>query len=733
MGIFFSRRIATIAAGVVIAIGVLVPQTHARTNYALIIGVTEYPNLPKKTWLVGPKNDAELVREYLTDHADFDPGNITVLADDLDGAVSPTLANIRGAMKALADKIKADGDEDPFVYLHFSGHGSQMPARGEDSENDGKDEVFLPADTKKWDREQKGFPNAYVDDAIGEDIDRLRNTGAFVWAVFDACHSSSATRAAPGEGVEVSRRLDPGDLGMPEDAVFAATRSVGGQAERENPIEYSHDSVAKGGLVAFFAAQTVETTPEMPLPRNAEQKTRYGLFTYTLFENLTKYPGISYRQLGQTVLQAYSGMNRRAPTPLFEGELDSRVFGREFEEPVLQWKIKPDGKRATIAAGLMHRLSKGTKLALLKNAADDVDAAIGYVAVKSAKNLKSTLIPIAHNGLEAPDETVLAEAAWARPIELAIGFELTVSRTAPGEHSEAINTALDKLSSDDKQLFRIRLVHHGEPADIAMSIANETDILAGLEGDALNAHKAAAEISSTQDSDSPLVWFLPSSGEASLLPGRRPPSMMFDTGASDDTNLEKKLAGRFTKIFRATNLARMTAASDFRGKVELSFLILRDGEDELIPIKASEVPYVSQDDQIHIRVANNSSRAIDLNILHIGTDYAITPVDPIRIERGGKEELGLFAVETETLGVERLVAVITEALPGTDVQDLRFLGQEGLRSVETTKGIGDEDGFIGMLNAMGKQAKTRAASSLSASKGAKGAVIIFSIETIDRD
>ena len=733
MGSSLLAKFASIAASVAIAFAAFTLQADARTNYALIVGVTEYPNLPKKTWLVGPNNDAELVREYLTDHAGFDPGNITVLADDLDGATSPTLANIRGAMKALAAKIEADGDDEPFVYLHFSGHGSQMPARGEDSENDGKDEVFLPADTMKWDRAQKGFPNAYVDDAIGEDLDRLRNSGAFVWAVFDACHSSSATRAAPGEGVEVSRRLDPAELGVPEDVIFTATRSVSGQVERENPIEGSRDSIAKGGLVAFFAAQTVETTPEMPLPRDAEEQRRYGLFTYTLFENLTKYPGISYRQLGQTVLQAYSGMNRRAPTPLFEGELDSGVFGVENQDPVLQWKIKPNGKRATIAAGLMHRLSKGTKMALLKNAADDVDAAIGYAEVKSAKNLKSTLVPIAHNDLAAPDEATLAEAAWARPIELAIGFELTVARTAPGGHSETINAALDKLAADEKQLFRIRLVDHGAPADISMSVASEMDIIAGLKGDALNAHNAVSERSSTEYSANPRVWFLPSSGEASLLPGRRPPSMAFDASSNDGDDLKNKLAGRMTKIFRATNLARMTAASDFRGKVDMNFLIKRSDADDFTPIEAGEVPYVTQDDEIHIRVANKSSRAIDLNVLHIGTDYAISAADPIRIERRGKEEIGLFAVETDTLGVERLVAVITEALPGTDVQDLRFLSQGGVRAVEATKGVGGDDGFVSMLNAMGKQAKTRAASSLSAKKGAKGAVLIFPIETVEEN
>lgn len=725
-------RATVLVAGALIMLGTFGNSADARTNYALVVAVTKYPNLPRNTWLVGPDNDAELVRDYLTGHADFNAENVIILADGVEGATTPTLANIRGAMKSLADKIKADGDDEPFVYLHFSGHGSQMPARGEDSENDGKDEVFLPADTKKWDRDLNGFPNAYVDDDIGADISALRQTGAFVWAVFDACHSSSATRAAPGEGIEVSRRLDPTALGAPEDAVLATTRAVGGEPTRENPVEEGAGDAAQGGLVAFFAAQTVETTPEMPLPRGAEDKKRYGLFTYTLFESISKYPGISYRQLGQTILQSYSGMNRRAPTPLFEGDLDGRVFGNEIDDPIIQWKIKSDGKRATIEAGLMHRLSKGTKLALLQNAADPVESALGYLEVQSAKNLKSTLKPIAHNDLAEPDEETLARGVWARPVEFSIGFEMTVARAASSANSEVINTALERLASDESQLFRIKVVEPGDDADIALTVASDADILEQMAPDARQAHHEADKSASPPSAD-PRVWFLPSSGEASLLPGRRPPSMYLATGDDADKEIEQQLASRLTKIFRATNLARMTEASNFRGKVEVNFLILRDGEDDFEPIEAGKVPYVTQDDEIHVQVINKASGAIDLNVLHIGTDYAISAVDPVRIERRGEEEIGLFAVNTETLGVERLVAVVTEALPGTDVQDLRFLAQGGVRSADATRGSGEESGIAGLLAAMGRQVQTRAATSLSSKKGAKGAVMIFPVETVERN
>ena len=65
----------------------------ARTNYAMLVAVTQYPSLQKKDWLVGPNHDAALVKEYLTTAApvQFAPQNLTLLSDGLDGANgSPT-------------------------------------------------------------------------------------------------------------------------------------------------------------------------------------------------------------------------------------------------------------------------------------------------------------------------------------------------------------------------------------------------------------------------------------------------------------------------------------------------------------------------------------------------------------------------------------------------------------------------------------------------------------------
>ena len=98
----------------------------ARENYALLIGANQYPALEERWWLKGPANDVQLVAQYLTSEAPvpFAAEHVTVLSDGVPGSTAPTLAAIRGAFAELTVEVQP-GD---FVYLHFSGHGTQAPA-----------------------------------------------------------------------------------------------------------------------------------------------------------------------------------------------------------------------------------------------------------------------------------------------------------------------------------------------------------------------------------------------------------------------------------------------------------------------------------------------------------------------------------------------------------------------------------------------------------------------------
>ncbi|MCK5749019.1 MAG: caspase family protein, partial [Oricola sp.] len=182
---FLRKRGVVLAANM--AFGALLAfPALAQNNYALVVAVSKYENLDETLWLAGPVNDAKLVHEYLLDGApiDFTEDRITLLADGIDGATAPTNAHIHEAFAALAEKAEP-GD---FVFLHFSGHGSQSPARVQGQEQDGLDELFLPSDISNWDMSTGTIPNALVDDDLGQMINRIIDKGANVWAVFDSCH-----------------------------------------------------------------------------------------------------------------------------------------------------------------------------------------------------------------------------------------------------------------------------------------------------------------------------------------------------------------------------------------------------------------------------------------------------------------------------------------------------------------------------------------------------------------
>ncbi|MEM8597872.1 MAG: caspase family protein, partial [Pseudomonadota bacterium] len=108
---------------------------HA-SAYALLVGVSDYDESIGLSDLRGPANDVRLLRDVLNERGDF---TIRVLADGVEGAEIPTRDAILNAMDGLAETV-IDGD---FVYIHFSGHGTQQADRGGD-ETDGMDEVFLP-------------------------------------------------------------------------------------------------------------------------------------------------------------------------------------------------------------------------------------------------------------------------------------------------------------------------------------------------------------------------------------------------------------------------------------------------------------------------------------------------------------------------------------------------------------------------------------------------------------
>lgn len=733
-----TRRTLLVGASALTAAGTLSFRTMAasRTYHALLVACTDYPNLPQKNWLIGPKNDAGLVRDYLLKNTPggvkFAAENVTLLAKDVEGANDlPTHAAIKAALADLAAKVQRDD----FVYLHLSGHGAQQPQAKAGDETDGLDEIFLPVDIDKWVKREEGVPNALVDNEIGAALDAIRDKGAFVWVVFDCCHSGTATRAAEVDD-ESERKVEFADLvGGDAAAKAAAVKSYdditagasrgfdenGGRKPAFNLTPTGGEAITKGKLVAFYAAQTVETTPEMPLPKGTADAPRFGLFTFTILSKLAENPDVTYRQLGQAVLQQYSADSRTRPTPLFEGELDARVFGTDKTDAVMQWPVVIKDDEATIGGGLLHRLTPGSKLAILPSALSQLSQALGYLEVVSAKNLESRVKPVEFDGKPALKLADIPANAYARLAELAVDYKLVVARPAATEgldkETALVNAVLDELAAKENSGFHIALVEPGKSADLRLAVLRENAI-AGAAKDA---------------TDQPALWFLTASGDVSLKDGSKPPLVIIHP--DDREKLVDATTKNLTTIFRATGLSRLAAASDYRPEeVSVEFQIKRKDSDALEPLQASTVPRVSPGDQVHVLARNESDAYVDINVLYVGSDYSITHIVAERLapangspDAGLKE--GLLAFTDTSFGMERMIAVLTEAPPQSEKEDLSFLAQDGVPSA--TRAVGGQ-GFSAMLTDIGMAPATRSVMKLADKSGPKGAVVIFPMETVPR-
>ena len=281
------------------AISIGMPPALAETR-ALLIGVSDYDDAIGLDDLRGPANDVRLLRDVLGGRGVTD---IAVLADGVEGGAVPTRAAILAAFDDMAARAGA-GD---LVYVHLSGHGTRQQDLNGD-ETDGLDEVFMPRDVGIMRRGMTEWPNSYVDKDIKADIDAIRAKGAFVWALFDCCHSATITRnlemAAEGEK---SRKVNLADYDIPDDMWQPATTrsTAAGMAAQPQTMFGAVGTVGtEDGLppmVAFFAAQKIEETPELPLPRDAEDRVQLGLFTFTLLTQLRTHPGATYTELGQAI------------------------------------------------------------------------------------------------------------------------------------------------------------------------------------------------------------------------------------------------------------------------------------------------------------------------------------------------------------------------------------------------------------------------------------------------
>ena len=106
---------------------------------AVLIGIN-YPGT--KAELRGCVNDVRRMYKCLVERYGFAEEDITVLIDTDDSYTKPTGKIIR---KALADLV-GSADSGDVLVVHYSGHGTRLPAETGEDDDTGYDECIVPCD-----------------------------------------------------------------------------------------------------------------------------------------------------------------------------------------------------------------------------------------------------------------------------------------------------------------------------------------------------------------------------------------------------------------------------------------------------------------------------------------------------------------------------------------------------------------------------------------------------------
>ncbi len=644
-------------------------------RYAILVGVTDYPHLDPSLALGGSENDVDLVRQVLLE-SNFSGANIQLPTSQ--ARSKPTKAGIFEAFARLEKQLRQrEAGSEPLVYLHFSGHGAQQPAPQNSSEQDGYDEIFLPMDVKDWDFETKSVTNAITDDEIGELIEGLRATGAFVWVVFDACHSGTMTRSV-SQAVSY-RKLDRCALGIPncKQAVASSTgldfnvQSSDVQAKNSTMNDRGSDSKA-GGLVAFYAAQSNETTPELYFPSTDKTDAKHGLFTYLMMQAISESSQLTYRQLAQKVIQKYNSYPWFESRPLFEGTgLDQYVFDQE-QETRKQWPISEEEGEIRISAGALHGLDVGAIMAVFKNPNDQDEALLGYLEVTDVIRDAAELAPTAYGSLPAPDVETLKTGFYARVASARTSLRLAVAIHPDSDNQPALQRALLGLV-DNGLSFKVDDV---EAADLVL--AQKSDRLWVLDpGQALPcALQTGIELET--------VYSGGGSGALNqcLADQNRLRYAYLDLESA--ATLPQVVSSSLQRVVRVRSILRLAGEPNaYNDRLDTRLDITRDGDKQVISTSGDVIPMVFNNDGIQLAFTNRSYSPADVSLFFIGSDYSITQVYPALGESARvlpQDSLNQFLgnVTATTVGREYLVLVANEVGDDTVTSDNSFLQQPGL-------------------------------------------------------
>lgn len=664
-------------------------------NYrALLIGVSDYPELDRRWALEGPKNDVARMRQLLLDRG-FAAGNIRVLADGLPNAVLPTRTAILEALEHLAETAASND----YIVIQLSGHGSQQPVPLDHpalaNEPDGLFEVFLPRDVSGWSNRQAGIEgqirNAIIDYEIREQVDRMVARGAFVWGLMDACHAATLVRGPADDEVR-SRQIPPLELGISQLMLDDAQARASSGRPRLLPREADRRASRLGGSVFFYAAQTTEAAQEMRLPADDPARRSHGLLSFTVMQALEGGATMSFQQLAQQVLMRYAAMPNARATPIFAGTaLQAGVFG-QAHLTARQWSLAR-ADRLTLEAGSLAGLEAGAVLAVLPTPLSAIDDALGYVSVAEAGAMTSSLVPISHEGRRAVTPEALHKGRVARLVAPAFRFGFVVgidleACAEPCPFQPVVDLFRPAPASAEGLGVDIRWVGPRESAHLRL-VADGSRLWLLPPGMPLSNLKCLTE-----------------EGARERCRDRLERRFLFLDASTADASIARLTGQMHTMLQaagRASRLMRIAAGLASSGADKLAVSVSREpaaGSGEpASPVVAFQSSRMQNQDVVRITLENTGALPLDATILYLDSRFGITAIHPLqgavnRIEPRATLTTGLV-IEDRTLGLERLLVIAVTARRLDERADFSFLADGAAGGTRAAGGFFDPGQFLG--------------------------------------
>ncbi|WP_437203438.1 caspase family protein [Planctomicrobium sp. SH664] len=690
---------------------------------ALLVGCTEYEQSDAIRRLYGPANDIPMFRNMLKERFGFQDAEIrTLLGWPTNEAERPTRENI---VKAL-DELVATAQPGSQVVILISGHGTQVPVPEEKlaesgEQDDGLDEVFLPADARKWNGTE--LPNGITDNEFSNWFTSLTDKGVHLWVIFDTCHSGTMTRGGASDELEEerSRAVPPSQLGIPASTF---KRTTGNLLASATPNLKQSASAHGGSFTGFSAAQAFEEAPELPRPAKAPRKPAhyYGLFTYSLVKSIERQKApLNYRELGQQILNLYCAeRGTRGPTPLFEGSLEREVLGQKTWGDHSTYPIKLQSGSFRIQGGELNGLTVGSVVALVPEAGGDEAAAPAlYFRITEATPTEAVAQPSDAEGTVQDQSPALADNSRCRLHSQALGemqVKLGIFRHPRIEFPQEgdLRIALETLPERSRNLFQLEpdlqsadWVLYLVPPSV---IREEFDTDPGAPAVILATPALLRSSWAMTEEQKAAAGPQPESSAATSTHAKFATTWHKLPPAKDRAafnTLANKLATDVQKIFTWQNVWRVAqTSSTLQSAPDLQFTIRvhRNGEEVINP------PVLHSGETIHVQIENEGVRDYWVTLLFLGSDLSMTNFMSGSIKASSKSPPLSPTVDDSTVGLEGFVLLATPISTGKMEPQFDFLEQVGLKETEVaTRGSKSvpTSPFGRLLDAARSEVKTR--------------------------